>query len=349
MAPIAVVFRIAVIIFIAEGAIMAGLSLAGHDFSPFAEAVIDAAVLTLLSSPPAYFWVIRPYITARNRAEKTLKTAYDEVEVEIERRTLDLTREVTRRKEAETRLETEINAARRMQVALLPSPALLKEIEAQSNFRIESHFETSSELGGDLWGIHDRLLKDNNLGVFIVDFTGHGVGAAMNTFRLHTIMNGFRPSDGNPAAYLTALNDQLVDLLPTGHFATIFYGIINTREHFMTYSAAASPPPIIGREGSLELDFLDTGGLPLGIKKDVEYRNRRVNFPPGSFFLMYSDALLETPSPDGSVLSEEDVKEMLRACLSHESSLKCLINSFREKTGGALHDDLTAVLAKLRA
>ncbi len=49
------------------------------------------------------------------------------------------------------RLEAEVNAARQMQEALLPQQALLDDIRKNHDLCIRTHFETSSELGGDLW------------------------------------------------------------------------------------------------------------------------------------------------------------------------------------------------------
>lgn len=349
MTPITVVIRIAIIIFLSEGLIMLGLSLAEPIASHNIEALVDAAVLTLLSSPLTYFWVIRPYINARNLAEEALLKARDELEIRVRERTRDLTQEIAQRKKMEVRLETEVNAARHMQTALLPPPALIEKVEKEYGLQIQSHFETSSELGGDLWGIHSRMLKDHHVGIFIADFTGHGVSAAVNTFRLHAMMHDHRPSDGDPAAYLAVLNEHLQHLLPTVQFATMFYGIFNSQSHTLTYSAAASPSPVIGRIGSPEMELQDASGIPLGIKQGAEYQNREVKFPPGSFLFLYSDALVETVCADGTLLTEEDAMDLLRQGLSDDCPqppLEYLVGAFHEKAGGPLDDDLTAVLVR---
>ncbi|MBT5659452.1 MAG: PAS domain S-box protein, partial [Rhodospirillaceae bacterium] len=72
MTPLAVVLRIVAIIFIAEALVMFGLWLAPAVSNAIIEALIDAAALALLSTPPIYFLVIRPYILARDKAEKSL-------------------------------------------------------------------------------------------------------------------------------------------------------------------------------------------------------------------------------------------------------------------------------------
>ena len=65
-----------------------------------------------------------------------------------------------------------------MQAALLPSDELLDEIHRRSGLYIDAHFEASSELGGDFWGVRRSAGKRTE--IFIADFSGHGVGAADN-------------------------------------------------------------------------------------------------------------------------------------------------------------------------
>jgi len=57
----AILFRIVAIIFVVEGFIMLGLSMAPEIESPIVEALLDGAFLSLLSATPLYYWVIEPY------------------------------------------------------------------------------------------------------------------------------------------------------------------------------------------------------------------------------------------------------------------------------------------------
>ncbi len=71
MAPLTarqVVFRIAVIVSLAELSIMLVLGTIPHEASTNAEAVLDAVLLAALSTPAIYLWVIRPFVTARDEA-----------------------------------------------------------------------------------------------------------------------------------------------------------------------------------------------------------------------------------------------------------------------------------------
>ena len=243
------------------------------------------------------------------------------------------------------RLEAELDAARQMQEALLPPRHLLDEIGDENGLAIDAHFETCSELGGDFWGIHRYRHEDNKLAVFTADFSGHGVAAALNTFRLHTMMNARRPAAGDPAAYLGTLNRQLAEILPRGQFATMFYGIIDVPGDVVLYAAAAVPPLFVRRPGG-NLTVHDASGLPLGVKADAQYENRRIAFTPGSALFLYSDGLSEALGHDGTALEQDGVERLLAESLAQDwqPPLRYLVDRFHARLSGDLPDDLTAVL-----
>lgn len=63
-----VVVRIAIIISLAEFLIMLLLQVIPHGAGPYSEAVLDAALLAVLSIPAIYIWVIKPFVDARDKA-----------------------------------------------------------------------------------------------------------------------------------------------------------------------------------------------------------------------------------------------------------------------------------------
>lgn len=244
------------------------------------------------------------------------------------------------------RLSAEVGTARRMQMALLPPEKLLEEIELHQGVRIQSHFETCSELGGDFWGVHRHRAEDPTFGLFSVDFSGHGLGAALNTFRLHTLMNNFRPTGDDPAEYLSMLNQQLVGLLPRGQFATMVYILADVAAGTLTYSGAGAPPPLVGDPKTGTVERLDASGIPLGMVREAQYENRQADFPAGGVLFLYSDALFETGRRDGAEFGVDDVPELFRQSLFAETDpLNHMVTDFRAKVIKSLDDDLTLVTA----
>ncbi len=149
------------------------------------------------------------------------------------------------------RVESELNAARRMQMGLVPSKKRLAELEGKFDLRLQAHFEPSEELGGDYWDYF--TLGKGRLGILNVDFSGHGIAAAINTFRLHTLIERIQPRGYRPSVWLSMINEALKPLLPIGQFATALYGIIDPVNQTFRFSSAGAPPVFVRGPDGIEL------------------------------------------------------------------------------------------------
>lgn len=240
------------------------------------------------------------------------------------------------------RVDSELQMAREMQTAILPEPERVEELQRRYGVRLDGHFEPSSELGGDYWGA--VALDESRIGLLSVDFSGHGIGAALNTVRLHAIMSQLPPPATDPAAYLTALNAQLHRQLPRGQFATMVYGIVDLREGALTFASAAAPAPMVGRAGGGPAEVLaEPAGLPLGVMATGTYENRRVPFGPGSFVFLYSDALFESPLVAGGRLGQGGVPALVERSRAAARPLQEVIAAFDAMAQKPIPDDLTAI------
>lgn len=255
----------------------------------------------------------------------------------------------------QARLRQELTAARNAQLGLLPRPERVAELSDRFGVDITVHFETSSELGGDFYDLF--AIDDRRLGLILADFTGHGVNAAVNTFRLNTLL-AQDPPPLDPAPWLAKLSDSLNRLLPMGQFATFFYGILDVTTRRLDYAAAGSPGPIFGvapaTGGAVApeaMTVLETSGHFLGLLPGATYQNRSVDLPPGASLVLYSDVLLEAGEEDGTALYEEGLVALVAETLGTEKGgrLQFLLDGFfaRTKASRPLDDDLTAVWIEL--
>jgi sigma-B regulation protein RsbU (phosphoserine phosphatase) len=241
------------------------------------------------------------------------------------------------------RTATELATAREMQQALLPDRATICEIKERYDIGIAATFKPSTELGGDLWGAWP--IDATRMGMFVCDVSGHGTIAAINTFRLHTIMarNDFDRSD--PGRFLSSLNDRLTGLLGSGQYVTMFYAVIDTRQDRVTYAAAGSPDPLLILPGCPP-EALDGSGLPLGIVAGVPYATQQAAFGPGARLMLQSDAMVEARLPDGTMLGDQAARAMIMAALAQdtpEAIVAALTQQITERAGDQLDDDLTLV------
>lgn len=241
------------------------------------------------------------------------------------------------------RVSRELDMAKELQLALLPSQELIAEVHERYGCRVSSRFQSSSELAGDFWGM--QPLNDTQLAIYSVDISGHGVAAAANTFRLHEIIQSEDMHALPPAAFLARVNQRFHARIPAGQFATILYGIIDVARDSFTYASAAAPPPIVGRAGGGAPEFLDNRGILAGATSRAEFRTYRTALGPGDYLFLYSDALPEASTPSGQLLGDDAPARFLTEAMAHDARdpLAPLMDAFYAETTNTPQDDLTLV------
>lgn len=238
------------------------------------------------------------------------------------------------------RLQSDLKLARSMQKSLIPDARMLANASSRHKLRIEGHFEPSDELGGDFWTLFD--LGDSQLGVLSADFSGHGISAAINTFRFHTLIERIPPLGFEPAEWLSMLNRPLKDLLPVGQFATCFYGIIDSAAGTLSYAAAGAPSPIMYQAGRTSM--LDASGVMLGVSNAPFLTSDIVPFPAGASLLIYSDAMTEAEDRQGHLVGEDGLVRLVQQSFADgENRLARLLSAFDTMVTRPLADDLTAI------
>jgi phosphoserine phosphatase RsbU/P len=239
----------------------------------------------------------------------------------------------------------DVRLARGMQAELMPQLDRLARIGHATGLRLSAFHEFSSDFGGDLWGID--LLDRDRVAVWLADFSGHGLSAALNTFRLHALISNFTEALGRPADFLAELNRRLVGALPVGQYATMLYGVVDLSARLFRYAAAAAPPPVAVESGTLTTGIGDGAGLPLGVARWSVYKEREMAFGPGSALLLASDALSEQPCEDGRRLGTAGVVDLVRRAVVHGAGVGCDVESvlapFLSEVARPLRDDLTAL------
>ncbi|RAU20377.1 serine/threonine protein phosphatase [Paramagnetospirillum kuznetsovii] len=240
------------------------------------------------------------------------------------------------------RMAEELSTARNMQFHLLPSVARLDRIRSTYGLSVDGFFKPSSDIGGDLWGCLEG--EDGRLVVYALDFSGHGVGAALNVFRLHTLISELKEQIANPAATLQQLNSTLRELLPRGQYATIVLAVIDTVAGTMTWSGAGAPRPILF-DPSGNTQWVDTSGPPLGLQASAKYFNRQIAFPPGCCLFIYSDAMTEAVIADGEMFEDERLLDLVRRHHTPAGGIgiAAMAAQFLDQVETPLGDDMTAV------
>lgn len=249
-------------------------------------------------------------------------------------------------RDANQRIQKEMQGAREMQRTLFPSPTMLEHLLNEHGLCIEGKVEPLDGVGGDIWGLHP--LSDTLVAVMVADFSGHGLMAALNTFWLHAFVSKQAAAMRQPAEFLKLLNGALRANLMRGHFATFFFGLIDLERDELHWSGAGAPKPILVLND--EFHELDTTGLPLGLTDRAIYGSHSVAFPPGAGLLVFSDGLTDIATQDGTRIEAHGLMQRLRPHLqAHPSSnLADILQAVAPAQQTQLSDDTTTVWIRRR-
>src|SRR5690606_11794351 len=133
-------------------------------------------------------------------------------------------------------------------------------------------FIPSQALGGDIFDHY--WLDDDHLVAYLVDVSGHGVGAALlSTSVMHVLRTHALPATDlrGPSSVLAALNDAFQMGEHGNRYFTIWYGVYARRTHTLAFATGGHPPGVMLVEGQSTLDRLGRSGLVIGAFPDSRY------------------------------------------------------------------------------
>ena len=243
-------------------------------------------------------------------------------------------------------LNDQLASAIALQNEMLPSKARIERIRETFPLDLASYYKARDGIGGDIWGI--EATTPQRLLLYVADFTGHGLAAALNTARFHSFAHVASQRTDKPASMLRRLNKRLHEVLPVGQFATMFCATLDFAAQTMEYASAGAPPQLYRRSSSEPFELLEKPGLPLGILRNAVFESETVPFEPGGALVLYTDGLTETPRPPHPTFTSHSLKRFLNASPGGgalEISNR-ITNALFSDPSIEVDDDLTLIVAK---
>jgi sigma-B regulation protein RsbU (phosphoserine phosphatase) len=194
-----------------------------------------------------------------------------------------------------------------LQQSLLPEKNHLSKITSERHINCDFIYIACRFLSGDLWGC--LPIDEHKFAIWIADFTGKGIRASLNTFRLHAHIQKLNVDYNNPSDVLFELNQRLTGVLKRGTFATFLYGIWDSQNNKFSYASAGSTNPILYDRKQKKMEMLMADGVPLGIDKNITYDTITTDFNEDSSLLFYSDFMWESRDIIGVSFEEEHLVE----------------------------------------
>ncbi len=190
------------------------------------------------------------------------------------------------------RIKAEIDAANRIQAALLPSSH--PELGSAS---LASSYRAATEIGGDYF---DFLpLPGGCLGLAFGDVAGHGLTSGIVMAMTKAALLVQMQHDASPVRVLEVLNDIVMKTAPKRMLMTFFYGVLDPETSTLRFASAGHLDPYVFRSREKKLEMLSSWGFPLGVKRREPFREFVARFDPGDRLVLYSDGLIEALNDDG--------------------------------------------------
>ena len=201
------------------------------------------------------------------------------------------------------------------------------------------------DVGGD---VYDFLhLDDGRLAVILGDVTGKGIQAAADMAMAKFSFRALARMHPEPADFLAAANEVVVDEIETGKFITMLYVLLDPESSTVACASAGHPAArVVTPDG--QVGELGGHGLALGIDSDQEYEVARDELAPGTTVVLYTDGVIEARR-DGELYGEERLDDLLRrrAELGPQELAEAVLADCKSFAGGELSDDCAVVCLRL--
>lgn len=203
---------------------------------------------------------------------------------------------------AQQAMQRDLELARRMQRALLPSQP--PEIPG---YFFSDYYQAARQVGGDYYDYVQ--LPGGRFAVIVGDVAGKGVSAALLMARLSSDVRFSLASEPDPAKAVQQINEGFAHQDWQDRFVTMIAAVVNPQTHELTIVNAGHMAPFLRRPGGqIEEIGEDVAGLPLGVAQGFEFSAYTRKLDPGDVVLIFTDGISEAMNADRALYGLERLK-----------------------------------------
>jgi sigma-B regulation protein RsbU (phosphoserine phosphatase) len=239
--------------------------------------------------------------------------------------------------ESERQLAEEVAQAANYVRSLLPAPL------TDGPARVDWRFTPSTQLGGDSFGYH--WLDDDHFAVYLLDVSGHGVGASLLSVSAMSVLNA-RTLPGtdfrDPGQVLANLNNAFPMEKHNNKYFTIWYSVYRKKDRKLAYSGGGHPSPLLLSGGGVR--ELKSQGPVIGMMEGMPFDTDIVELGASSQLYLFSDGVFEVERPDGTMWKYDEFVPYLAGLAPDDKPLDQLLAHARQMHGSdTLADDFSIV------
>ena len=263
------------------------------------------------------------------------------------RMTADLRANVDRlagERAARDRIERDLDLARDIQQGLLPKDEL-----KIPGFEVAGWNQAADKTGGDYFDWF--ALPDGRFGIVLADVTGHGIGPALIAAVCRAYIRASqRGDDTSVAQVLERVNHHLKDDIPSTHFVTAVFALIEPGGPSASLISAGHGPLLFYEAETGTLHSWNADHPPLAVIDGVEFPDPRIiTWKSGDMLVLLTDGFFEWANPEHEMYGTARLREFVSE--HHAMAPADLIGGLYESVlaharGTEQNDDLTAVVIK---
>ena len=239
------------------------------------------------------------------------------------------------------KMQEEVRLASKIQTDLLPKAS--PEI---NGYEIAGKSIPAQVVGGDYYDFIP--INEHRLAVCIGDVSGKGLPASLLMANTQATLRGQTLINPSARECMERSNKLLHDSTSPDKFVTVFYGILDTATHQLSYSNAGHDIPYL-LSAVAEPNRLKVGGIPLSMLEQFPFEEETVTIQPGDMLVMCSDGIAEAMDPHQVQFGEERLSSLLGSVrlLSAAEVIERIIADVKTHAGSAPQaDDMTIVVVK---
>lgn len=242
------------------------------------------------------------------------------------------------------RVEAEARTAREIQMNFLPESDPII-----SGYSVAGRSIPALNVGGDYYDF--IRLDEHRLAIGLGDVSGHGLPSALVMANLQATIRSQAAFDPDPARCLERANRLLYHSTDAHTFVSLFYGILDIRNHSLTYANAGQNWPIIFPSAGSPA-MLTGHGLVLGVRETTEYTNEEIELRYGDLIVFYSDGVTEAMNEAREQFGDERLIGAVRGLSrgTPQSLIDCIVRSVSSHVGKMPQaDDMTLIVAERKS
>jgi serine phosphatase RsbU (regulator of sigma subunit)/CHASE2 domain-containing sensor protein len=250
-------------------------------------------------------------------------------------------------REAAARVAGELEAARRIQLGILPRSEA--SFPHERRFDLAAVIEPARMVGGDLYDFF--MLDRDRLFFHVADVSGKGIPASLFMSIAKALTKSVALRAGRDAdRLLTQVNTELSRDNPESLFVTAFAAILDVASGELRYWTAGHDTPFVydGRQVR-QLDRSQSGP-PLCALEGYDYVPQQFQLEPGSLLVLFTDGISEAEDAGGQQYGKERLARCVQSLPAGASAAAALeavradVNAF--VAGAPASDDFTLLILR---